>query len=380
MSHLDFARPSGVWAREMVPGAQDYYRWDVSQSKLLNGDAGGSWSPKTPIIIGGAGVALSSTGDVIRGGVRTQTGGRLILGQFDIPTLNPRTKSVTYSLLAVKPSVLGTGATYTSPGGNFFQYPPDAIQWKSPPPFATGLVTSSPLLQIPLPKAYVVRRGVKTLDGVLSRVTLTYSVITKPPKVAQFATAPFLNLYSSAGPNAPLGNLPLGPSQILQTGFNLLPWSGIWRAGAAVSAGQYFFPAFDANGPQVSGSYFKATTAGTTNTVREPGFNTTPGSTTADGSVVWTCIGSNGSPLLPGTQVIGGGSTDTWFAGGAPQTVTVDYDVTLQQNAIEPDNDYYVVAITLPKDTTKTAPNNVVPLLLRTLRLDWIGLQSMSWR
>jgi len=49
---IDFARPGGVWAPNIVPGRR-LRSLDISQAKPVSGDLGGSWSPTKPINIGG---------------------------------------------------------------------------------------------------------------------------------------------------------------------------------------------------------------------------------------------------------------------------------------------------------------------------------------
>jgi hypothetical protein len=73
--------------------------WDLNQFKGIDGDNGGTWAPKTPVGIGGAGVQLSS-GSLLNGGFETELGGRYVLGNSDFPFFEagPRTRTVRFPL------------------------------------------------------------------------------------------------------------------------------------------------------------------------------------------------------------------------------------------------------------------------------------------
>lgn len=382
MSHHDFATESGVWTQEMVPGAQHYYRWDISQLGTLDGDAGGSWEPKTPIMIGGAGVQLVSTGDRILGGVRTQTGGKLILGQQDlIATFPPRARKIAMSLLPTTPASLGIGQQFTSPGGKLFTYPPDVTWQKALAPFPTGLIPNFATLVVPIPKAYLENTGFGTLDGMLSSVTLNYRVLSIPGGLTPpSGTNPFMAMWSQLGPNPGLAGGPQGWQQLsLEPGQ--FP-NAFWEPGNAYSVGQYILPIdFVVNGEKFLGFYLKCTSsagAGRTGAT-VPVWNLTPGATTVDGDLVWTCIGGTGNPVLPG--MTGSGLTlNDWYQGGNPQSLRIDFDATLPRNGLNLENNYYMVALNLPTDSTLTAPYNVVPMILHSLVFEFVNYTTLSWR
>ena len=60
MSHNDRSRPASEWVTYATPNAHDFAQWDLLQYQGVNGDLGGNWAPKTPIVIGGAGLSLAS--------------------------------------------------------------------------------------------------------------------------------------------------------------------------------------------------------------------------------------------------------------------------------------------------------------------------------
>ncbi len=86
--HNDFVREDGQWPPETVPTARDWALFDRAQSKGLNLLGGNAWSPATPIVVGGAGLVLGS-GCSVRGGLRTESGGRLVLGESDWMLVTP---------------------------------------------------------------------------------------------------------------------------------------------------------------------------------------------------------------------------------------------------------------------------------------------------
>jgi hypothetical protein len=88
MAHNDFVREDGQWPPETVPTARDWALFDRAQSKGLTLAGGNAWAPSTPIIVGGAGMVLAS-GCSVRGGIRTESGGRIVLGDSDHVLVTP---------------------------------------------------------------------------------------------------------------------------------------------------------------------------------------------------------------------------------------------------------------------------------------------------
>jgi hypothetical protein len=69
--HNDFVMPRGQWTT--VPAPAKIAQLDQQTSESVNGDAGGTWAPETPIAVGGAGLTLNSI-SAFSGGVRTRRG------------------------------------------------------------------------------------------------------------------------------------------------------------------------------------------------------------------------------------------------------------------------------------------------------------------
>lgn len=364
-------------------GANDYYSWSWKADRIADGVNGGSYAPTTPWVLGGSGVSLASPGNQIRGGLRTRSGGRLILGQNDVPaTSPPRARVITMSLLPTTPYSLGPAQFYASQGGHQFQFDPSVSWPRVAPPSGSGFAPGYSVLYIPIPPEYLQNVGFGTFDGVLSSVTLNYTVLAAPtrlPPQSNTFAAPFMSVISQAGPNPGVSGRPLGAQQIYNNGQ--LPY---WPASTAVSAGTYCLPVDFLHGSVLFGAYFKVTTAGVTGS-GAPAWNTAPGSTTADGSAVWTCIGGTGAPLLPGQFPFLPGigedlSINDWYNNGAPQSLSVGFDPGSIHSGLSLVNNIFAVALNLPVDASKTAPYNVVPMVLHSLKFAFVNYTTMSWR
>lgn len=85
------ARTRIKWNVGYVPQASEFDDLDQKTAEAVNGDDGGSWSPSSPIVIGGAGVRLQgNVAHEISGAgtkVKTTSGGRIELGDSDYPLL-----------------------------------------------------------------------------------------------------------------------------------------------------------------------------------------------------------------------------------------------------------------------------------------------------
>jgi hypothetical protein len=73
----------------------------------------------------------------------------------------------------------------------------------------------------------------------------------------------------------------------------------LWVANTAKSSGDYVIPVDPVATPYV----FKCTVGGTTHGTTEPTWDTTPGNTTSDNTVTWTCQGAMVQPLLHGPLI-----------------------------------------------------------------------------
>ena len=111
MAHNDNVQLYGVWPNPIVPTPKRLAQLDDYQAKAINGDAGGTWTPTSPIILGGAGLTLAGSGGTVSaivGGVKTQSGGKLVLGNNDFPTFSAsRTRTI---VMPIVPAMQGFGS------------------------------------------------------------------------------------------------------------------------------------------------------------------------------------------------------------------------------------------------------------------------------
>jgi hypothetical protein len=289
MAHLDFVRPSGQWKKEMVPGAGDYYRYDVNQSKGIDGDHGGSYAPKSPIIVGGAGVQLTTASSIV-GGVTTKTGGRAVIGAADntFPTLGPgtgRTRTIQIPIMA---------SVFVDPnggGGSFTRVFNDASGCGI---MGTGVGTYPLYFEIP-PRYLHSGARLATL-GINFRVTQRPSALPSTPFSLFAASKSVTGVFSAFNPSL----------------------VGQWVASTAETAGTYI----TASSPTTNkGYYYKAQNNGTTGAIgNEPNWPTVIGNTVVDNTITWVCTGRVGwYPLF-------GATVDSYFSNGQVQTIQYDYD------------------------------------------------------
>jgi hypothetical protein len=62
VSHNSFVRPAGVWGSNLPVTHIEFAKFDLAQFQSVNGDAGGTFAPTSPIVIGGAGTQLAMIG------------------------------------------------------------------------------------------------------------------------------------------------------------------------------------------------------------------------------------------------------------------------------------------------------------------------------
>jgi len=338
VSAFDYASQSGVWAGEMVPGATHYWRWDVTQSKLLNGTDGGAYAPTRPVCVGGAGVFVDAAVCTLSGGVTTKTGGRLWLngnGSWDVPSLYPeRSFERTLSLLTVSPAdVAPAGFPSVTVAPSVIPYqraPDDYVKVQAPTGGAPcGMTALASQLTFATPKGCLIGGNAPgtTLAGLLgsnaqlASVTLTFRAAA--PTSQSLPTYPpvLTNPFSAYGAGQPvlLDVLPTGHGsptapQGLRSMF-LQSKLALWRASTAYTSGQYVIPATQVQAPI---SYFRCLSISGNSGVSEPIWNITPGANTSDNGVTWQCIGPVGmwAPT----------SADAYYLDGAAQSVTLALD------------------------------------------------------
>jgi hypothetical protein len=251
------SRPASQWVSGAVPNARDLKHWDDAQYHGLDGVNGGTYSPTTPIGIGGAGVQLSGE-CVLYGGFETQLGGRYVLGggtgDYPVFSAGDRTRTVVFPLRGAGST---TGTLYRV-NANVNGRPVIRQGWFDP---------KSAAVYLPIPQRWV-------MDGSESGATLT-----------------------SVSLQALLANHQLVGGTLFQAtlfdatnGTSYTP-STQWQASTVYSLGALVIPSGAA---YQTGFWYKATTGGTSAS-SAPTWPTTIGNTVTDGSVVWTCEGYAGT-------------------------------------------------------------------------------------
>jgi hypothetical protein len=293
--HNDVVRPS-VWVPELVPNQADYQRWDAKQSNGIDADDGGTWSPKTPIILGGAGGALTTAGSSITGGVSTKQGGRLIFqtsGSVGFPLLSPsRVRTLEIPIIGANVHtdiLLGTGSQLED------DYVTPVL---GPALYGVRLQNTVNQLSIDFPERFA-HQGAR-----FATVGLTFALNTRP----QALPSSFMQVQISGTSNASVAQafIPAGASP----GFGGF---ALWTAGHTYAAGAFVIP----TATNSNGLYFRATIGGHSNVV-EPTWPSTIGATVVDGGVVWTATGRSGNYPTKGV------SLDSYYNNGRPQTIAVD--------------------------------------------------------
>lgn len=288
--HADFVRPSGQWPPELVPCSADLQRFDALQARLVNSDDGGVGNPSSPIIIGGAGVSLSTGGTLISGNITTTTGGGVMIGAAagDFPQLatSGRSRTIAIPVLAaglhVDLGVIGANLTEES----FVSQSVGGVLG------VTLLNTNSTLyMEIP-PRSLHSGARVATLS-IQFMVTQRVSAIPASP----------IQLVTAASNIANVSQ-PFTPSVFT-----------VWTTGAK-TLGAYAIPA--TAGTQ-NGYYFRCITPGTSGAL-EPTWTSVPGTTVNDGTVLWINVGRSGRYPTANATV------DTYFFSGQPQTLSFDPD------------------------------------------------------
>jgi hypothetical protein len=287
MSRFDFSHPGGIWAPEMVPGANDYQHFDQIQSKLVDGVNGGTYAPTKPIIIGGGGLSTTASGSRCTGGVRTQTGGRLV--SVDYPAFSPPTRDRTIQIPVVNMDLNVTA-------GNAGPVPvfDDVHGWG-----ITGGTGGAALIPIPGRSVHIGAR--------LASFGVTFRLTKKPASLPTSNPLALILASSDINGTAPLSSL---TAQV-----NPFPDGNLqhWSTGLVVTLGEYLWSSGTANN---SGFYWKVTTAGNVGSTEPNPWPAGPvGTVISAGTATLTCAGVIGAyPWVSAT-------IDSYFASGQPQTL-----------------------------------------------------------
>lgn len=289
---FDFVRPGGQWPNELVPGSSDWQRFDVMQSKSVNGVLGGIWAPTSPIIVGGLG--LQSNDATFTGGALTQTGGRVLIaaGAADTPGLYPdRYRTITIPTLSTANVNSGSGTSYSIVAS-------DTLGWGVQPATVGQLFFEIPgrfmHIGARLARAsmqfYLAQKSASGLPTNAVFLTIDWSDFTGGSVDSPFGGFLTTNNWSAGLPGVALDSL-INPS--VQT----------------TNRGYYF------QATAVSGT---ATTGGT-----EPVWPTVVGATVTDNpgpnQIVWTNVGQNGwYPFFGATPA-------SYWNNGTVQSVANDF-------------------------------------------------------
>lgn len=263
-----YARPDGQWPPELVLMPQDWRTWDVAQYQSINGDAGGLWTPTSPIALGGSGLQLqgSTVGAVISGTTSTDTGGRLVHGDNDFSQFaSNRTRTLVWPLPRLPQRTSGFGYS-ASPRGVLVQ----------PAALASNVGNAQVASFFPsIPRRFL-HNG-----ATLTSAVLTF-VVTQPRTALPTVLPQFIISRSTFG-SSTTAFLTAGPG---------LPIPPSWTASTAFSVGSTTVPV------PANGYIYECTTAGTTGS-SQPTWPITTGATVTDGSVVWTCEGAVSYAVTP---------------------------------------------------------------------------------
>lgn len=310
-----FGSPNGP----IVPTPGILRRLDQQASQSLNGDAGGTWSPFNPIIIGGAGLQANNYWRV-RGGVQTgpraASGGSIIIGNGAWPaytdpggtSLSPRTFTRVLPLrdFYVSQDLLGfhntIGQPYTETPGQLTPQP-----W-------TSTSSSHFLLQIPPHLMFDV--GNQNTGGA-----------NAPTKVILRMRIPLSASSAASVPNKMPGfrlfRIPQGG--IYSTTTSEHYYYPVWQASHAYAPSSDQTAANSVVTPtSVNGRLFRCSVGGTSGGSQPAAFATaTVGQTVTDGGVTWVCETGPVTTYAHFVTMNRSASSAAWSAGGLAQDIVM---------------------------------------------------------
>lgn len=279
MSHNDYSVPYSFWHGAKAPTPSTLRKMDSDASKALNGEAGGVWTPSSPIVFGGQGIVCLKAN--FQKGVKTNrlaADGALVLGDFDWPKHIPaKTRRVVFPIYNDSPNDFFDEVTDTST--TMFAF--DSFQ-----PGGNELPGSSDeFLQVPSVNGFVFRiPHYRLINGSrISSVKMQYRVNS---------------VWSNDTFDRPYVEI-FGHNSISSNNFRYVASIPDWMSDTA-------YDTIDENRVVQVGAdnplkFFKVATAGTSGATEPAGFATAiPDVTTGivDGTVVWNCI-STQSIILP---------------------------------------------------------------------------------
>ena len=309
---------TGLWPRSIVPTPGLMRRLDQVASESINGDDGGSWSPASPIVIGGTGgMVLFGTGQL--GDVTTRPAvsgrGKLTLSDSDYPTFTtPITRTEVMGLrdFFSRRDKMDPGDGTNSGASAYYAYdessPGGIINQGSP------LRTFNPNdthLLCPIPHTHLI-------DGAtIAAVTLTYRLVSAP------------NVVPPIMPGFRI--LRVGPDGAYLNALSEIYQIPTRTSVFAYSVGDLMIPTAQ------NGKQYRCTVAGTTASVPPTSaLNAAAiGATVTDGTVTWKAESGPSAVSghycrLPRPSSIAG-----YYNGGQPQQIVMSTQPSLINNTVD---------------------------------------------
>jgi len=355
MAHSDYVRPGGQWSNEMVPGANDYQRFDAGQAKGINGDGGGSYAPTGPIVFGGFNALnLTTSASQLSGGLSTATGGRIQLdtgyGNNQPVLVSPLSDTIVLSLQ----DLISPIADSVSGLSSWLQDDNTSLTDAGGVIGVQTVLTASNALFLPVPSRYL-HQGAS-----FSKLRLHFRVPNKP------AT------------NAVLPSLAFGVfPYFTATGLfgSIAPNFSAWVSGATYAVGNYVIPITT----HTNGYYYKATAITTGIAGSNPAIfdgHTTIGASFTDGGVTWTTTGLSGQLSQVGLDAA------TYYNNGQPQVLEFDFDnpdpAHLATNQIDHGDYAYAILVGGEGDPTQQVVASI-NMLLHSIEIQMANIVDLRF-
>lgn len=397
MAHNDYAeRLAGLWPSTRVPTPRLARHLDELAAQAVNGDEGGTWAPSSPLVLGGAGVQLQDYA-AINGGLQTGTGalagGALILGDSDLPVLDPpRSRTVIFGVRDLIKRVdvdvedapgTATMPAYRTPRPSYDDTLPLSLRFTNGSRgYAIGMLPAFRLISGALIESAVLHfrvgrmptmvpptmpgfrlfrlqfSGAQPISGTDLYLHATWAAATlyPPQSVVLPAVSNGFKYRSLAGHTSGVAP-PVWPTVVGATvadnggtwtteTLNLLP---TWARYTTYPNGHVVVPSTP------NSRQYRVTAGGDTSSgATEPVWPTGAGATVADGGLTWTCetVGTSLVRVYLNTFTLPRPSgVAAYFAGGQPQEIRM----LPNQNAVLAPGDYaYGFEITDPTRTDNT--------------------------
>lgn len=278
MPHNDYASPNGQWPDELALEPSRLRALDQNVSEGIDGDAGGTWAPDKPIIIGGSGLNMSGAFEC----GALSTGELAAAGPIEIE----EAIGVTYSRSRVCPAH----------DDSVYQEDWDSVGYVEELGYAQRPMTAFPIA-MPL--------GTNRTKGLHFNVRIHFSVAARP------------SMLPSAMPGIVLVKRKIFGSYGAEQSAYTIPT----RASSTVYAvGDLVVPSTQ------NGRKFRCATAGTSAASQPASFATaSSGDAVTDGTVSWTCEPGPGvGDAFHAITLPWPSSVDDYYQNGRPQSFGAD--------------------------------------------------------